>query len=71
MWMCTKGASFEECYSKADKALYYVKQNGKNQFFFYQQINRRDLASGTGRDLALVAKSLHDTGTYLGALDLN
>ena len=69
--MCTKGASFEECYSKADKALYYVKQNGKNQFFFYQQINRRDLASGTGRDLALVAKSLHDTGTYLGALDLN
>lgn len=69
--MCTKGDSFEECYSKADKALYYVKQNGKNQFFFYQQINRRDLASGTGRDLALVAKSLHDTGTYLGALDLN
>ena len=69
--MCTKGDSFEECYSKADKALYYVKQNGKNRFFFYQQINRRDLASGTGRDLALVAKSLHDTGTYLGALDLN
>lgn len=69
--MCTKGDSFEECYSKADKALYYVKQNGKNQFFFYQQIDRRDLASGTGRDLTLVAKSLHDTGTYLGALDLN
>ena len=69
--MCTKGDSFEECYSKADKALYYVKQNGKNQFFFYQQINRRDLAAGTGRDLALVAKSLHDTGSYLGALDLN
>ncbi len=69
--MCTKGDSFEECYSKADKALYYVKQNGKNQFFFYQQINRRDLASGTGMDLALVAKSLHDTGSYLGALDLN
>ena len=69
--MCTKGDSFEECYSKADKALYYVKQNGKNQFFFYQQINRRDLAAGTGRDLALVAKSLHDTGTYIGALDLN
>lgn len=69
--MCTKGDSFEECYSKADKALYYVKQNGKNQFFFYQQINRRDLAAGTGMDLALVAKSLHDTGTYIGALDLN
>ena len=24
-----KGNSFEECYTKADKALYYVKQNGK------------------------------------------
>ncbi|MFR3322385.1 MAG: GGDEF domain-containing protein [Lachnospiraceae bacterium] len=65
--MCTKGDSFEECYSKADKALYYVKQNGKNQFFFYQQINRRDLAAGTGRDLALVAKSLHDTSLCASA----
>ena len=36
----TKGASFEECYTKADKALYYVKQNGKGDFFFYQQMEQ-------------------------------
>ena len=29
--MCTAGDNFENCYQKADKALYYVKQNGKNQ----------------------------------------
>lgn len=27
--MCTAGDNFENCYQKADKALYYVKQNGK------------------------------------------
>ncbi len=37
--MCTKGDSFDECSSKADKALYYVKQNGKHNFFFYQQMD--------------------------------
>ena len=26
-----------ECSSKADKALYYVKQNGKHNFFFYHR----------------------------------
>ena len=32
-----KGDPFEECYSKADKALYYVKQNEKEAF---SSINR-------------------------------
>lgn len=70
--ICNTSDSFEDCYSKADKALYYVKQNGKNQFFFYQQIDRRTLsASSMGKDLELVAESLQKSGTYVGALDLN
>ena len=70
--LCSTDDSFEDCYSKADKALYYVKQNGKNQFFFYQQIDRSTLAaSGSGKDLALVAESLQKSGIYVGALDLN
>lgn len=70
--LCSTDDSFEDCYSKADKALYYVKQNGKNQFFFYQQINRSTLAaSGSGKDLELVAESLQKSGIYVGALDLN
>ena len=57
-----KGDPFEECYSKADKALYYVKQNGKGSFFFYQQMEGEKIAelwnrkrSGTG-----FAKALRD-----------
>ncbi|WP_253293230.1 hypothetical protein [Blautia sp. MSJ-36] len=44
----------------------------KNQFFFYQQIDRSTLAaSGSGKDLELVAESLQKSGIYVGALDLN
>ncbi len=31
------GKTFEELYSKADKALYFVKQHGKKQLVFYNQ----------------------------------
>lgn len=70
--MCTCEDYFENCYLRADKALYYVKQNGKNQFFFYQQLDRKNLTvSSVGRDLKLIAHSLRESGTYQGALDLN
>ena len=70
--MCTSEDSFEDCYLKADKALYYVKQNGKNQFFFYQLIERKDISiSSVGKDLNLIADSLRQSGSYHGALDLN
>ena len=66
-----KGDPFEECYSKADKALYHVKQNGKGSYFFYQQMENEQVAdSGTGKDLALIAKALRDSGNYSGALNL-
>ena len=68
----TKGASFEECYTKADKALYYVKQNGKGDFFFYQQMEQEQKTDqGTGRDLAMIIKALRESGNYTGALDLD
>ena len=70
--MCEKGASFEDCYQKADKALYYVKQNGKENFFFYQQMEQEHLTDTAAvRDLSLVAKSLRESGKYTGALDLD
>lgn len=70
--MCTTNDTFEDCYLKADKALYYVKQNGKNQFFFYQMIDRKGLITSTvSKDLQIVAKSLRESGSYIGALDLN
>ena len=38
--MCRQGESFEEYYIRADKALYYVKQNGKNNYRFYEELQR-------------------------------
>ena len=70
--MTHRGQAFADCYVKADKALYYVKQNGKENFFFYQQMEQENLAQGgTGKDLATVAKALQESGTYSGALDLD
>ena len=70
--MCTRDASFEDCYTKADKALYYVKQNGKGNIFFYQQLEREKSDTNViGRDLSIVAGALSESGSYNGALDLN
>lgn len=33
--LTTKGATFESDYNRADKALYYVKQNCKGTYYFY------------------------------------
>ena len=72
LYMCNVGDSFEECYTKADKALYYVKQNGKSDFSFYQQISEAECIDlATGKDLALIAKALRESGNYSGALDLD
>ena len=68
----SRGDSFEECYSKADKALYHVKQNGKGGYFFYQQMeNESGENYGIGKDLHMVANALRDSGNYSGALDLD
>lgn len=70
--MTHRGQAFADCYVKADKALYYVKQNGKENFFFYQQMEQENLAQGgTSKDLATLAKALQESGTYSGALDLD
>lgn len=70
--MCDRGDTFEECYMKADKALYYVKQNGKNNFLFYDEMEEQNLiAPGKRKDLETIAKALQESGTYSGALDLD
>ena len=72
LYLSTKGEPFEDCYSKADKALYHVKQNGKQGFFFYQQMEQEQKTDqGTGRDLAMITKALRESGNYTGALDLD
>lgn len=66
--MCQKNDAFASCYNRADKALYEVKQNGKNSFVFYHEMNFE--TGQTGKDLKQIARSLQDSGCYTGALDL-
>ena len=66
--MCKKNDAFASCYNRADKALYEVKQNGKNSFVFYHQMSFE--TGQVGKDLKQIAKALQDSGCYTGALDL-
>ena len=69
MLMCTRNDTFADAYSKADKALYYVKQNGKNNYSWYNQIHYGN-TSNNGSDLKQIANSLQTSGSYSGALHL-
>lgn len=70
--MSKKGDSFTDCYAKADKALYYIKQNGKDGYSFYHQMEQGGGKLRTAeRDLDKIAKALQESGSYVGALDLD
>ena len=70
--MSSRGGCFEECYNNADKALYYVKQNGKGNYLFYEQMREADVTvQRMGKDLEVVAHALQESGSYSGALDLD
>ena len=69
MLTCTRNDTFADAYSKADKALYYVKQNGKNNYSWYNQIHYGN-TSNTSLDLQQIANSLQTSGSYSGALHL-
>ena len=72
MCMTSPGDTFESCYLNADKALYYVKQNGKDQFCFYHEMEENGIPdTPTGRDLKKVANALQESGSYSGALDMD
>lgn len=70
--MCAKGDKLDECYLKADKALYYVKQNGKDNYLFYSEMeDQTQTAEGKQKDLEVIAKTLQESGNYDGALNLD
>ena len=72
LYITSTSETFADCYTKADKTLYDVKQNGKNHFSFYHQIDSFSSdSSSTAKDLQQVAASLHKSGNYAGALSLN
>lgn len=70
--MSTVQDTFADCYAKADKALYFVKQNGKNRFSFFEEIVKAS-SGGTsgGNTLQQIADALQKSGSYTGALNLD
>ena len=50
-----QGSSFHKGYNAADKALYFVKQNGKNSFHFFEEPNK-DVSSQALVDLRYIAE---------------
>ena len=68
MAMSTPADSYTSVYNKADKALYHVKQNGRNGCSFYRDESEH---GGTETvDINRLIRSIRDSGSYSGALDV-
>ena len=66
--MCSPTDTYTATYNKADKALYYVKQNGKSGLSFY-----REESTDFGTEITDVNKlvqGIRDSGSYQGAMDV-
>lgn len=62
------GATFEELYSSADKALYYAKNNGKKTFHFYSSTNENEeVRTGVLEDLEHIRSMLSEQGPLKGS----
>ena len=64
------GTEFTSLYSSADKALYYVKQNGKNAYYFFSdKLQAENVRSEKTADLKylqeLMSRGDSDMGAYL------
>ena len=66
--MCTPADTYSKAYSRADKALYHVKQNGKHGYSFYS--SESDAAESDLPDLNSLVSGIHSSGNYKGALDV-
>ncbi len=61
------GTDYEELFKLADKALYFVKQNGKHGYSFYQ--DEESFASeGSGNEISRISKILEERNTTNSAL---
>lgn len=62
------GTDFTKLYNCADKALYYVKQNGKNSFhFFSDRVHAENSRSGKGVDLNYLREFMSRADSGRGA----
>ena len=66
------GSDFKSLYNAADKALYYVKQNGKNSYHFFSDQNAAEnLRASNSVDLKYLREMMHRTDPGNGAYMLD
>ncbi|MCM1107192.1 MAG: diguanylate cyclase [Blautia sp.] len=64
--MTSPNDKYAEAYQRADKALYYVKQNGKDNYYLYSP--NQTAGNMTAVDLKKLVQSLSRQGAYEGSL---
>ena len=66
--MCTPNDTYVDVYNRADKALYFVKQNGKEGYSFYNSDS--DSTRNLSVDINKLVRSIKTSGSYEGAMDV-
>ena len=66
--MSSPADSYTVTFNKADKALYHVKQNGKNSYSFYR--DEEDTFRHEKADLHKLVAGIRNSGSYNGAMDV-
>ena len=66
--MTTTAETYMKAYNRADRALYYVKQNGKNGYQFYNQDSESFKIETV--DVNRVVSGIRTSGSYKGAMDV-
>lgn len=65
------GREYKQLYIDADKALYHVKQTGKNGFYIYNDVNKIDNKKISKQDLDNLVKIIRDEYSYTGAFKVD
>lgn len=70
--LTTPEDSYTDIYQKTDKALYFVKQNGKDNYYFYNrsQSDEDSQLHPSTVDLNRLVESIMRQGAYAGSLDV-
>ncbi|MBR6186601.1 MAG: diguanylate cyclase [Clostridia bacterium] len=66
--MCTPADNYMKVYNRADQALYFVKQHGKNSYQFYSQDSESFRTETV--DVNKIVSNIRTSGSYKGALDV-
>lgn len=68
--LSTPDSNYSEVYQNADKALYYIKQNGKDDYYFYHQAFT-SANQHPSVDLNRLVESIRKQGSYTGPLGVD